>query len=264
MGRVGGSVVCTRDRSALAAFFRRDPLLHLYELGDLDPFFWPSCRWYALTVEDGRLEAVVLEYACPLAPTVLALGREDDEAIRTLLEAVEPALPDRFYAHLSPGLVEALAGRRRERSGRPLKLALTDRARLDAVDVDGTASLGPADLEEVQRFFGRAYPDSWFDPRMLETGRYAGAREDGELVAVAGVHVHSVELGVAALGNVATLPARRGRGLGRRVTAALCRRLVAEVEHVGLNVDATNAAAIACYRRLGFTDVAPYEEWWVG
>jgi ribosomal protein S18 acetylase RimI-like enzyme len=258
------SVARIEDRAALSAFFRRDPLLHLYELGDLDPFFWPSCRWHALAAGDGHLQAVILEYACPLAPTVLALGREDDEAIRSLLAAVEPELPGRFYAHLSPGLDEALASRSRSRSGQHLKMALSDRSALDTADVDGTAPLGPEDLDEVLRFFRRAYPDNWFDPRMLSTGRYVGAREEGELVAIAGVHVHSVELGVAALGNVATLPARRGRGLGRRVTAALCRRLVTEVEHVGLNVEASNAAAIACYRRLGFAEVAPYEEWWVG
>lgn len=258
------SVVRTEDRAALARFLRRDPQLHLYELGDLDPFFWPSCRWHALASVDGALEAVVLEFACPLAPTVLALGREDDEAVGRLLAEVEPALPSRFYAHLSPGLDAALAGRRRRRSGHHLKMALSDRSALVSVDVGGTAPLGPQDREEVLRFFDRAYPDNWFDPRMLATGRYVGAREDGELVALAGVHVYSVELGVAALGNVATVPARRGRGLARRVVGALCRRLVGEVEHVGLNVEATNAPAIACYRGLGFSEVAPYEEWWVG
>ena len=49
-----------------------------------------------------------------------------------------------------------------------------------------------------------------------------GQREAGELVCIAGVHVHSPALGVAALGNVATLPDLRGRGLARGVCAALC------------------------------------------
>jgi ribosomal protein S18 acetylase RimI-like enzyme len=44
------------------------------------------------------------------------------------------------------------------------------------------------------------------------------------------------------------------------VTARICRSLRAEVDHVGLNVRADNRAAIACYERLGFAPVAPYEE----
>ncbi len=143
-------------------------------------------------------------------------------------------------------------------------MALADRSALLDVDVSGTAPLGPEHEAEVRRFLAVAYPDNWFDPRTLATGRYVGLREDRELVAIAGVHVHSLEFGAAALGNVATLPMRRGHGLGRRVIAAVCRRLVGEVEHIGLNVEQTNTAAITCYRRLGFADVAPYEEWWIG
>jgi len=79
-------------------------------------------------------------------------------------------------------------------------------------------------------------------------------------VAAAGVHVYSASRGVAALGNIATHPDRRGRGLGRAVTARLCASLLATVRHIGLNVHAENAAAIACYRGLGFEAVARYGE----
>ena len=58
------------------------------------------------------------------------------------------------------------------------------------------------DLDE----FDWPYPGTWFVPRMLATNRYVGIRENGRLVCVAGVYVHSPTWGVAALGNVATLP----------------------------------------------------------
>ena len=104
--------------------------------------------------------------------------------------------------------------------------------------------LGAADLADIEAFYRTAYPGTWFAARMLATGRYVGIREDGRLVCVAGVHVHSPTWGVAALGNVATLPERRGEGLARAACAALCRLLLADgIETIALNVRADNAPA---------------------
>lgn len=61
---------------------------------------------------------------------------------------------------------------------------------------------------------------------MIETGHYLGAFEGEEVVAIAGVHVYSERHRVAALGNVATHPRRRGQGLATAVTAALFRQLL--------------------------------------
>jgi len=33
------------------------------------------------------------------------------------------------------------------------------------------------------------------------------------------------------------------------------------ISHIGLNVSASNAAAIKLYQNLGFTTVAEYDEW---
>jgi len=40
--------VCLHDKSAIEQFLRRNTWLHLYELGDLDEFFWQYTTWYAL------------------------------------------------------------------------------------------------------------------------------------------------------------------------------------------------------------------------
>ena len=48
--------------------------------------------------------------------------------------------------------------------------------------------------------------------------------------------------------------------MARRSTAKLCQVLSGEVDRVGLNVNDDNAAAIACYERLGFERRAVYEE----
>jgi ribosomal protein S18 acetylase RimI-like enzyme len=251
-------VIELSDRARLRAYFRRAPALHLYELGDLDDFFWPHTRWYALE-RDRAIDAAALLYAAPELPVVIAIG--DAAPLGELLAAIRDRLPARVYAHLSPGLVEALAPRyASEPHGGYLKMALVDRARLDAAPASAAVPLGPADRDEVERFYARAYPGNWFDPRMLETGQYFAIRERDGLAAAGGVHVHAPAERVAALGNIAVAPEHRGRGLGTQVTAQICRSLLAAVDHIGLNVRADNRAAIACYERLGFAPVAPYEE----
>jgi ribosomal protein S18 acetylase RimI-like enzyme len=251
------------DRTRLRAYFRRAPALHIYELGDLDDFFWPHTRWYALE-DDGAIHAVALLYAAPELPVVLALG--DAAPLGELLAQIQGRLPARFHAHLSPGLAGALAPRyATEPHGECLKMALADRSRLDAAGAADAAGaedavrLGPADRGELERFYARAYPGNWFDPRMLETGQFFAIR-DGGIVAAGGVHVYAPAERVAALGSIAVDQAHRGRGLGTHVTARICRSLLAEVDHVGLNVRADNRAAIACYERLGFATIGRFEE----
>jgi len=117
-----------------------------------------------------------------------------------------------------------------------------------------------ADSETLLAFYDESYPGHWFDPRMLESGQYRGIRDAGRWLAAAGVHVYSSAYRVAALGNVATAPAHRRRGLGRAVTAAVCQSLLATTDVIGLNVLADNAAARTCYESLGFTDVCEFDE----
>jgi ribosomal protein S18 acetylase RimI-like enzyme len=112
----------------------------------------------------------------------------------------------------------------------------------------------------VRAFYEHGYPGNWFVARMLETGLYKGVRRGDQWLALGGVHVYSATRGIAALGNIATHPSHRRRGLATSVTAALCLDLASRVKLIGLNVHAENHAAIACYGALGFKRVADYDE----
>jgi ribosomal protein S18 acetylase RimI-like enzyme len=256
------SVVELCDRDAIAGFCRARAAVHAYELGDLDDFFWPHTRWLGWR-PDGRLEQLALLYDEPDPPVLLALAEEPESGMRDLLRQIAEHLPSRVYAHLSPGLVEALAPQRVPESP-PVdhcKLGLADPARLEVHDSGEAALLSSPDLAEVERFYADAYPGTWFQPRMLETGRYAGIRRDGRLACVAGVHVWSPRWRVAALGNVATLPELRGSGLATAACARLCRVLLDDgIDVISLNVRADNAAAIRAYEKLGFVHAADYVE----
>ena len=249
------------DVARLAAYLRRNRELHLYELGDLDDFFFPHTRWWGSG--DAELEALCLVYEGSFGATLLAFADPGAEApMQSLLRAIEPRLPARFHAHLSNGLARSVSRRFELTSRTPaLKLALRDTGAVAAVDTAGVVAVDPSDLDGVESFYRASYPGNWFDPRMLETGRYCGVRDGNRWLAIAGVHVYSREYRVAALGNIASACDARGRGLGAKVTAALCQTLLRDgIEVIGLNVMRDNEAALRCYRKLGFETIAENEE----
>ena len=254
------AIVELEDRDAIAAFLRRNARAHVYELGDLDDFDWPHTRWFGWK-RDGRTEQIALLYSEPVVPVLLAITDEPFDEMERLLRTISDTLPSPLYVHATAPLLAVLAERYAIESAEPhLKLAL-GRPDLVAANAVPVEILGPADLDEIETFYAAAYPGTWFVPRMLATGRYVGIRQNGRLVCVAGVHVHSPTWRVAALGNVATLPELRGQGLARGACAALCLLLLADgIETIALNVRADNTAAMAAYTRLGFESVAAYTE----
>lgn len=249
-----------RNKAAIAAVLLRNPQAHAYELGDLDDVEWPYTRWLGWEA-GGTLEQVALLYTQPEVPVLLAIAEPPPGAMEALLEARMAELPERLYVHVTARLLDVLGLRYETEQAYPhLKLALQrpEQAAQHAVPVD---VLRPQDLEEVTAFYRAAYPGTWFVPRQLATRRYVGIRRNGRLECVAGVHVHSPTWGVAALGNVATLPERRGQGLARGACAALCRLLLEDgIETIALNVRSDNEAAIRAYTHIGFEPVAEYVE----
>jgi RimJ/RimL family protein N-acetyltransferase len=254
-------LISLHDKAAIAAFCRRHPALYIYELGDLDDFFWPHTTWYGWE-EQGVLRQLALLYHDMTTPVLLAHAAGDHDGLRRLLGGVLPLLPRRIYAHLDAGAIAALVGAyRAEPHGPHLKMDLRDPSALAGYPATAE-QLSEADLPDIEALYAASYPGNWFVPRMLQTGCYYGIRSDGALVCIAGVHVFAPAQGVAALGNVTTHPAWRGRGLAAAACAALCRALLARgVATIGLNVRADNAAAIACYQKLGFRRTAAYDEW---
>jgi RimJ/RimL family protein N-acetyltransferase len=206
---------------------------------------------------------VALVYDEPDPPVLLAFAEDEGDGMPELLRSLAGELPPAIYAHLSPGLLDALAPDLVP-AGDPaphLKLGLVDPGALGLYDTAEWEPLSSTDIDEIEGFYERAYPGTWFQPRMLETGRYVGIRRSGELACVAGVHVWSPEWRVACIGNVATLPAARGEGLATAACAGLCRILLADgIDVISLNVRAENDAAIRAYEKLGFAHAADYVE----
>jgi ribosomal protein S18 acetylase RimI-like enzyme len=253
--------ICLHDKREIENYLRKDVYRNIYSIGDLDDFFWPYTTWYGFNFS-GEISAIALMYTGLLLPTLVAFSREGEADMLKLLNSMRSILPNRFYAHLSSGFASVLeATHNLEPKGEHYKMALLDEVPLATVDCSEVAHLSSQDIAPIQVLYKESYPGNWFDPRMLETNKYFGIRENGRLVSIAGVHVYSSKYKVAALGNIATLPAYRGRGCATRVTARLCRSLIEEGVAIGLNVKADNTAAISCYQQLGFQIIASYEEY---
>ena len=142
-------------------------------------------------------------------------------------------------------------------------MRMSDVSLVDNVDKNVVINLTEDDCDRLRLLYKQSYPDNWFDPHMLATGKYFGTIDGDKISAVAGIHVFSKKYRIAALGNITTHPLYRGKGLSTRVTAALCTNLLREIDHIGLNVSICNRTAINCYTKLGFEVHAEYDEYFV-
>jgi ribosomal protein S18 acetylase RimI-like enzyme len=242
------------DKEEIESFLRRNVPLHIYELGDLDDFYWPHTTWYAMR-EGKQVRALLMLYTAEALPVVLALCEDGEIPLqRELMRSIFHLLPRRFYGHVTPGIEEALSHSYvLIHLGAHLRMLLKDPRPLEEVDTTLVFPLSISDVGDLMAFYKLSYPGHNFSPRMLKTNMYWGVKKEGSIVSVAGVHVCSQSYRVAALGNIATHPDFRKRGLGTAVTAKLCSSLLDIVERIGLNVRMDNAAAINIYKNLGFS-----------
>lgn len=107
-------------------------------------------------------------------------------------------------------------------------------------DVDG----------EVAALLAEAAPSAWAVPGLPGIRRWAGVRSSGGVLLATAADAWSCPR-VGFVAGVATAPARRGRGYGKRVCRFVFGALAAAHGRVALVVDTENRAAIGVYERLG-------------
>lgn len=126
--------------------------------------------------------------------------------------------------------------------------------------VSGTVDLDPHDtrIDPLLEHSDSAYLRAG-DPSVR---RWVGVVEGGRLLAVGAETV--IAETVPHLVSICTDPSVRGRGYGRRVTAALVQAAFAcGAPEVYLEMYAGNAAAAAVYRGVGFREAGRYRSGWL-
>jgi ribosomal protein S18 acetylase RimI-like enzyme len=236
------------DKSQIRQRLNIDPEWSLYALADLDEGMFEQCDWW--TEGDG----IALVFRGLAIRPIFVMG--DAATTRDLLAALPEASG---YLNLKPEQLEAASAIYHCRERHQMQRMFLEETNLR----EGPAEpLSPANLGEVERLYSTGDGGGIaFAPFQLETGFFRGIRRDGELVAVAGVHVVSRNESVAGLGNIFTRSDCRGQGLAQYATSAVVMALkAASIETIGLNVEHANLAAIRAYEHVGFRKHFTYYE----
>jgi ribosomal protein S18 acetylase RimI-like enzyme len=253
---VGSGPVPVADPVDILDVFTRDAPVHPYGIADVAQL-WARSRWWRA----GDAVVGLMDLPGSAVPVLYAVSAGAADATLALLRDLQPHLPSPLMATGPVGMAAALAPAFAPTFARAyVKLHLADAAHLPPSDPE-TRVLTRRDLPALEALYATdPVAGDFFHAALLDTGLYLGRWHDALLVATAGIHVLDEQHGVAAIGNVATHPAHRRRGLGRAVTATLCHHLLRRVPVVGLNVRQENVAARRLYLGMGFRTVLPYEE----
>ena len=176
-----------------------------------------------------------------------------------LLDEIEPEFKPGTWVTGPVGISDRMAKQRiADGKGVHLRMILEDGS--TSTESSQVRLLHRSDLGALEDLH-RSDPDAaFFLPTMLERGMFVGIWEGRQLTTSAGTHVMSERYSVAALGAIITRPSHRGKGLASDATSALCALLRPRIRTIGLNVAASNSAAIGLYERLGFRSHLEYEE----
>ena len=237
------------DFSGVHRVLDRDRAWAAYAIGDLSAEFAADCEWYA--PRDGA-PALVLLYRGFSPPIVFAMG--DATHLAPLFREIEvPTLS----LHLRRDGIAALSSTHELNHIRAMWRMVVEPSSFRSAGTGGVVALDESCLAAVTALYedGRADNEgpTFFQPRMLGQATFRGIWAGSNLIAVAGTHLFSRELGVCAIGNVYTRRDCRRRGLGARVTSAVVQHAIRQaIPTIVLNVDQENSAARRLYEQLGF------------
>lgn len=233
-----------------------------YSLADLTPAHRAWTRITLAREDGGAAQAACLFYRHPAFNSLIPDG--DPAGFAAILADADRAalLPEATYVLARAPHLAALERHYvlHEQSAM-CRMALDRRSfRAPAVDAPGLRRLTGGDAAALGAFYA-SYPASTFTTDQLAHGVFYGVWQGDRLLAAAGTHVVAAAYGIAAVGNVFTLPEARGRGYGAATTAGVVATLLdGACDEVILNVVAANRVARAIYARLGFVEHCAYSE----
>ena len=203
--------------------------------------------WASLTTHHASLsEGNTLARRFARDVNLFASSRDETQvAIATLAELVRPGesvfvlqVPE---VVIPPGLVESKAAKGMQ--------MVTSSGTAVSPDRDGIRTLTDADAPEMLALARLTAPGPFLE-RTHVMGTFLGIRIDGRLAAMAGERMRFP--GYTEISGVCTHPDFRGRGLARRLSAAVRADIEARGDQAFLHAWKSNRSAITLYESLGF------------
>jgi predicted GNAT family acetyltransferase len=203
--------------------------------------------WAALSTRHLALSvggALARRYAADV--NLFASACDDTPAALTALtELVQPG--ERVYLLQVPD-IRVPAGLTTIKAATGVQMVATRRMPAAVVD-DEVVALTDVDAPEMLALAKLTEPGP-FLPRTHTMGVFRGIRLDGRLAAMAGERFRFP--GYTEVSGVCTHPDFRGRGLARRLSAAVAARIESRGERPFLHAWSSNRPAISLYESLGF------------
>lgn len=179
-------------------------------------------------------------------PDINCFAATPDESVESLAALAELVMPadDTIFLLQAPPIVVP-PGLEAVKQASAVQMIATRRLQAP----DGVEMLGEADSEEMLALATLTEPGP-FVSRTHTMGRFIGVRIDGRLAAMAGERMRFP--GHVEVSGVCTHPDFRGRGLARRLSAAVTADIQRRGEKPVLHAWTMNTAAIELYEKLGF------------
>jgi ribosomal protein S18 acetylase RimI-like enzyme len=235
--------------SRVRVLLDRDRAWSAYAIGDLSPERAGDCSWHA-PADDSQ--ALLLLYRGFDPPILFAMG--DALHLAPLFPEIEAP---KVSLHVRPDAIAAMSPAFRVTDTRAMWRMVVEPGSFRPAAIDAVVPVDESNLDALNALYddGRRHEEgpTFFHPSMLRQGTFRAVREGADIVAVAGTHLFSRELGVCAIGNVYTRRDRRRQGLGARVTTAVVQHAFSNaIPTIVLNVSQQNSDARRVYERLGF------------
>ncbi len=238
----------TRDRTLLHGLLTEDRAFSAYALGHLEHGLFERARFWV--AEGAHGHAVLLQTSGGLGRATFLTG---DPSAVDALASLHPGPYAGYLATAAPAHLPVLQ-RYYHVDGALQMQRMAVTAATFAPIAGEVRALTPRDARALNALYSTEGPPTGYTADHIARGIYFGAYEQGMLVAVAGTHVVSPNVGVAVVGNVFTHPRFRGAGLAERVTSAVTAELLERrgCAFIVLTVNPANAPAVRAYRRLGY------------
>jgi ribosomal protein S18 acetylase RimI-like enzyme len=233
----------------------------IYRCNNLEPPFWEKTQWYGL-YDEGKLVSIAMFVTKYDIPVLIACNyKEDGKYQEELLLKLRPHLPCNIYCHIdedSAKYMDKLAKNKKIKKYN--NMLLDDPSVVPESESSRVKNLGMSDVGEINKFLQIAHPDHFLDVEFVEEGYFYGLYDNGKLVSLAGITAKSKKFGIVAIGNIATDPEYRGKGLATEVVTVLINRLSKEFKNISLNVKCDNVPAVNFYKKLGFRIIGTFDE----